>query len=258
MVATRDYVNNLAQGPLKDIIKPNQMSIIQFYFRCLQSFTQTMADLGMYKLMQKCVEIYKVRPRKKKKKKFNRAEKDALSDSSDSDTINNGRMFRRSKNKFRSIMDHGWTSGVNRTQVKAPDEGITKKKGPGVSGRKENNENDPDTLSEEKEENDLETNEDEEEEEEEIDYIYYFDPVSETVGKVPRAQCVTEKIIFTKDPDGNEKAEGVIEEWDSKDGKEGKAEIIWKLKQLLRGNPEKKAEGLVSPQHPEKKRGTPT
>jgi hypothetical protein len=124
MVATRDYVENLSKGALKSILKPNQKSIIQYYFRSIDSFVDTMADLGMYKLMTKCVEIYKVRPRKKKgkaKKKFDRTQKDALSDTSESDAVNpGGRMFARSKQKFRSIMDHGWTSGFTRQSIAPP------------------------------------------------------------------------------------------------------------------------------------------
>jgi hypothetical protein len=122
MVATRDFVEALSDGALKTILKPNQQSIIQFYFRSIDSFVDTMADLGMYKLMKKCVEIYKVRPRRKKgkkKKKFDRTQTDALSDTSGSDG-RGGRMFAKPKQKFRSIMDHGWTSAVTREAIPKP------------------------------------------------------------------------------------------------------------------------------------------
>mmetsp|Transcript_49810 Transcript_49810/g.120716 ORF Transcript_49810/g.120716 Transcript_49810/m.120716 type:complete len:368 (-) Transcript_49810:314-1417(-) len=123
MVATRDYVEALMDGALKTILKPNQISIIQFYFRSIDSFVDTMADLGMYKLMKKCVEIFKVRPRKKKgkKKRFDRTKHDALSDTSGSD-VQDRRMFAKPKAKFRSIMNNGWTSGLSREEIAPPPE----------------------------------------------------------------------------------------------------------------------------------------
>lgn len=254
MVATRDYVESLAQGALKEIIKPNQQSITQYYFRSLDSFTQTMADLGMYKLMQKCVEIYKVRPRTKKKKKYDRTQGDALSDSSMSDTINKGRMFAKSKKKFKSIMDNGWTSGVNRQQVKGHNgqsKGGKKKSKSSKNGKDgENGEDGSGTESSTTDDadgkNKVEEDE-EEEEEEEVEWIYYFDSTNETVGKVPRAKCIEERLILTVDGTGKEKADGMIEEWDSKDGVPGKTEIINQLKELLRGKAKGKVEGLISP-----------
>ncbi|KAG7341721.1 hypothetical protein IV203_023674 [Nitzschia inconspicua] len=262
MVATRDYVESLSQGPLMDVLKSNQLSIIQFYFRCLDSFTQTMADLGMYKLMTTCVEIYKVRPRKTKKKKFDKnTGKDALSDSSDSDDVNKGRMFQKAKFKTRSIIDRGWTSGVTRTAVKTPwdPDGTLglEKPPPKPTGYKKKRDTDDDTDNDADNEAHREAKDQESDDEEEdqiVDYIYCFDPVHEVVTKVPRAACIEEKIIYTEDPDGKEVAEGMIEEWDSKDGQMGKTELIWKLKQLLRGAAQKKVEGLVSPPSSPKKR----
>ena len=121
MVATRDYVEALMDGALKTILTPNQSSIIQFYFSSIDSFVDTMADLGMYKLMKKCVEIFKVRPRKKKgkKKKFDRTKHDPLSDTSGSDGQER-RMFAKPKGKFRSIMNNGWTSGLSREEIAPP------------------------------------------------------------------------------------------------------------------------------------------
>jgi hypothetical protein len=66
------------------------------------------------------------------------------------------------------------------------------------------------------------------------------------VGKIPRSKCLTEQIVYTVDPEGNEVADGtVIEEWDTKDNQIGKTEMIYQLKQLLRGSAAAKKEGLV-------------
>ena len=59
-------------------------------------------------------------------------------------------------------------------------------------------------------------------------------------------KCLADQIVYTIDPDGNEVADGeVIEEWDTKDGEVGKTDLIYQLKQLLRGNAKKKKEGLA-------------
>jgi hypothetical protein len=78
------------------------------------------------------------------------------------------------------------------------------------------------------------------------DWIYYFDQENGIVGKIPRSKCVAAQIVYTVDPEGNEVADGtVIEEWDTKDGQVGKTDMIYQLKQLLRGSAKKKKEGLV-------------
>lgn len=324
MVLTRDTIRALISkggGPkpnLDKVLKPNQMSIIQYYFRSLESFTQTMADLGMFKLMQKCEEIYKVRPRGKKKKTkmkkkqaFDRhGTKDALSDTSgdDDDSIHGKRMFQKSKQEFKAIMDDGWSNGFQKGQeIKAPPAATTslskkKKKTtttkknkleksatttttsttpgtdgePGEDGEGMNKDttNDPakvgksssptvaarslddidesdDKYNDDKSDDDDDKSDDdddesssEEEEEEDDDdkeVIYYFDPVRKIVGKVSRKKCLAENIIVTVDEGGTEQAEGVVEDWDTKDdGQMGKTELIWKLKEILRGESKEK------------------
>lgn len=250
MVATRDYVEALSEGPLHKILKPNQRSIIRFYFRAIDSFVDTMADLGMHRLMQKCVEIFKIRPRKKKMNKYDRSQKDALSDSSGSDTINGGRMFQQSKKKFRSIMSDGWASGLTKEEIKPSLGGnagaTTAGEDGGIPGEAANDEDLEDGAASDRGRGIAECKENEEEAEY-TEFIYYFDPLNEIVGKIPRIKCLAEKIILTLDDEGKEKAEGTIEEWESKDGNCGKSDMIWKLKEILRGQAAKKSEGLESP-----------
>jgi hypothetical protein len=250
MVATRDYVQALSEGPLRDILKPNQKSIIHFYFRSIDSFVDTMADLGMYTLMQKCVEIFKVRPRKKKTKKYDRTQKDALSDTSGSDIINGGRMFQRSKQKFRSIMDNGWASGLTKEEIMPPIGAAvgttTSGNDGGISGETAKDRNAEDSEKSDFPKLNAEGKENDDEEEVHTEFVYYFDPVNEIVGKVPRVKCFAENIILTIDDGGNENAEGAIDEWESKDGNVGRSEMILKLKEILRGKAAKKSEGLES------------
>jgi hypothetical protein len=325
MTATRDYIQGLVKGVLSDVLKPNQHSIIQYYCRCLDSFTQIISDLGMFKLMTKCIELYKVRPRKKKKKKFNSKTTsltDALSDTSGSDNNapggKGGRMFQRSKIKTKAIMDKGWSSGLDGKEVKPipssksiidNDGKKTKKKSKTKKGKKKPDdesspslssdmkktiapvvtngqlvgnddaeggrldadgipltiteeaasaghpkdedsneiEDDEATTASSSEEEDDEEEEEEEEEEEDDEFIYYFDPVNEIVGKVSRKKCLAENVIFTVNKSsGTEEAEGIIDEWDTKDDKIGKTEMIVKLKDILRGQAMNKMEGLDS------------
>jgi hypothetical protein len=251
MVATRDYIQALSEDALTDILKSNQKSIISFYFRSIDSFVDTMADLGMYDLMRKCVEIYKVRPRKKKSKKYDRAQKDALSDTSGSDNVNGGRMFQRSKQKFRSIMDNGWASGLTKEQVKPP---VGRNVGTSTTGEDGHSpgQKSGDQYDGEDGQSDLpnlvaEGKENEDDKEVYTEFIYYFDPVNETVGKVPRVKCFAENIILTIDEEGNEKLEATIDDWENKDGNVGKSEMILNLKNILRGMATKKSQGLDSP-----------
>ena len=323
MTATRDYIQGLVKGVLSDVLKPNQHSIIQYYCRCLDSFTQIISDLGMFKLMTKCIDMYKVRPRKKKKKKFNSKTtslRDALSDTSGSDNNapgKGGRMFQRSKMKTKAIMDKGWSSGLDGKEVKPipssksnidkdgkkikkksktkkdkekPDdesspsssssdrkkaiapvvttgqlvgtddaEGrrldadgmplpITEEAGSaGPPKDKDSHEIEDDEATTASSSEDDEEEEEEEEEEEDLEFIYYFDPVNEIVGKVSRKKCLAENVIFTvNESSGIEEAEGIIDEWDTKDDKIGKTEMIVKLKDILRGQAMNKKEGLDS------------
>lgn len=79
-----------------------------------------------------------------------------------------------------------------------------------------------------------------------LEWIYYFDKENGIVGKVPRVKCLKEKVILTLDDQGKEQPEGtIIDEWDSKDDTIGKTEMIFQLKQILRGSASKKKEGLV-------------
>lgn len=221
MITTRDYILNLRDGPLKseNILKTNHKSIINYYLKEIDSFCDTLADLGMYKLMNKCIELYKIRPRKKKKKTFNRQDMDPLSDTSDDDVINNGRMFRRSKVNFRSIMDDGWTNGITREEIHAPPEQqqTADSKVKTRTAKPEEDVHDPTKPNE---------------------WIYYYDPTTDKLGKIPRRQARGENFIVRTDESGKEQQDDAIQEWD---GKEGKSELIWKLKEACKGKAKRKS-----------------
>jgi len=222
MVTTKDYAISLRDGPLKGdkFLTPNSRSIMEFYLKEIDSFCDTMADLGMYKLMKRMVDMYKIRPRKKKKKRFDRRKQGALSDSSDDETSGSSkRMFRRAKTEFRSIMDKGWTNGVNGREVHD------------ISKDVEGETGETNTESRSKENNNDES--------EDTEFIYYFDPVTEKIGKVSRRKCMAENLIIKRNEAGNEFQDGAVEEWE---GEEGKSMLIWKFKKALKGQSLKKDE----------------
>jgi hypothetical protein len=214
MLTTRDYIVTLRDGPLQagDILKVNSKNIMEFYIKSIDQFCDTMADLGMFKLMNKCVELYKIHPRKKKKV-FDRKTMDALSDTSDSDTaVSGGRLFCRSKVDFKAIIDDGWTSGVTGGEAGKPSEQSGEEgEDTHVTGKKREQLADPKKPDE---------------------WIYYYDPATEKIGKIPRRMCMEDNFIIRRDEDGQEVQDAAVPEWD---GEEGKEALIWQLKDALKG-----------------------
>jgi hypothetical protein len=221
MVTTRDYIIALRDGPLKqgEILKANSTRIMEAYIKGIEKFCDTMADIGMYKLMNKCVELYKIRPRKKKKKVFNRKAMDPLSDTSGSDTaVSGGRLFCRSKVDFKAIMDNGWTSGVTGEEVDKPSEQPGEEgEDTHVGGKKEEKKEDPRKPNQ---------------------WIYYYDPATEKIGKISRRMCLADNFIIRRGEDGKEVQDAAVPEWD---GEEGKEALIWQLKDALKGKTQKPA-----------------
>jgi hypothetical protein len=63
MLTNRDFIQQLCNGPLQGILDKNQLSIVDYYSREMQSFVDIMSDLGLMKFMTKCVTVYKDEPR---------------------------------------------------------------------------------------------------------------------------------------------------------------------------------------------------
>jgi len=209
MITTRDFMISLRDNEMKSerVFQRNQKKVLQFYLNEVDSFCDCLADLGMYKLMCKCVELYKIRPRNRKKKPFDRSTMGPLSDTDDDNSTNKGRMFRRRKCNFRSIMDHGWTSGLTGNEVKDPNEVEEEPNGPSMSSQSGKEELPDPTKPNE--------------------WIYYYDPDNNCIGKIPRKKAVGEGFIITTDGSGKEQQDNAILDWD---GPELKTKLIWAMK----------------------------
>lgn len=335
MAATRDYAAAMVSegGALSEVLNDGQLQIAMYYFTALEAFCETMADLGMYEVMEKLTELYKIRPRarKKKKKQFDRNDgRDALSDSehekgaaaTDEPDQEEGPMFenrikdRPANQKSRAIIDKGWSLGF------APGEQITdpnskkgkskkkkkkdaknkkpkslrskggesgdaasvdtadtgdgdgtsgdpndaaasskpssskKKKGKGGEPSSDNDKDGTETTDDEEDDDDgeddgssSEEEDDEDDDDEDDDYIYYFDPVQQIVGKLPRTACATEKLILLTSElpkqSSKETHDGIVEDWDTKDEENpGKTDLIITMKEVLRGKATDKVDGL--------------
>ena len=199
MVTTRDVIIRCREQYLQEVLKPNQLSILQFYLRSIDTFCDTLADIGLYKLMNKCTELYSIRPRKRKKKPFDREEHDALSASENSDGEVEEKMFQPAKGEFRSVMDKGWVNaftGAEEKDVNKGKEGDLERK----------------MQIRPKSVRDQAKKEEEEEDETKMDYIYYYDPDTGNIGKVSRVQCEMAGAIVRRDKKGKESIDGAEED----------------------------------------------
>ena len=212
MLTTRDYILSLRAGPLHGIIDKNSQRFIEFYEREISVFVDVMADLGLMKAVKKCLAIYKKEPRKSKKSK---AKSITVPDS----------------DKQVKAVDKGSTPGKPSTKTAAKAAPPPKKPaGGGAAGAKKS------TPAGAKEEEEPESKEEEEDdgedgEGEEGPDIIYFDPKTGQIGKVPRALCIAKDIIVTKDEQGEEINDGIIED------KHEKSHINWELKKVEKKKP---------------------
>jgi hypothetical protein len=211
MMTTRDYILTLRAGPLNGIIDKNSQRFIEFYEREIDVFVGVMADLGLMKLVNTCLAIYKKDPRKSRKSKSK------LTTVPGSD-------------KEVKAVDKGSTSGKPSTQTTAKAGPPPKKPaGRGAMGAKKP------AQSAGEEEEEPESKEDDEDDGEDGEGegadIIYFDPKTGQIGKVSRALCIAKDIIVTKDEQGEEINDGIIED------KHEKSHLNWELKKVEKKKP---------------------
>jgi hypothetical protein len=211
MLRTRDYIFTLRAGPLHGIMDKNSQRFIEFYEREIGVFVDVMADLGLMKAVKTCLTIYKKDPRKSRKSK------------SKSITVPD-------LDKEVKVADKGSTPGKPAAKTTAKAAPSPKKPaGKGAAGAKKPA---PSGAGEEEEPESKEDEEDDGEDGEgEGADIIYFDPKTGQIGKVSRALCIAKDIIVTKDEQGEEINDGIIED------KHEKSHINWELKKMEKKAP---------------------
>jgi hypothetical protein len=218
MLTSRDFITELRDGPLKGtILDKNALSIMDFYVRGIQSFVDIMADLGLMKLMTKCVKIYEDAPRPDPK------DEPGLFEEPNDENGEEG-FPNRGKGP-------DGTSGDTTTQTRGK-----KKKGKSTidfSGGKKPNTGDDDEFEPKGPEEDVDMDPPPAEGDGgDAVKLIHFDPKTGEIGILMRDKCVAEsELIVGKDDEGEEINCGVIE-----DDKE-KQKILLLLKKLEKQKP---------------------
>lgn len=215
MLTNNEFIQELCNGPLHGVLEKSQLSIIAFYSREMQSFVEIMTDLGLLKLMKRCVSVYQEEERPDRTK--------------EPDTLTK----RDTKGVVVDVMHDKGSDNVGSTskgsKVREPGkagEGKTAKLGKKTKGRVK------DVLcpqSKDDEEKDEPPPEDGDGDEGKK--IIYFDPKTGNVGLLVREKCMANELMFVPNGQGGAENNGVI------DCLEEKANVVWLLKKMEKKKP---------------------
>lgn len=213
MLSSKDFVTQLRDGRLQGILNQNTLKIMDFYFRSVQSFVDVMADLGLFKLMERCVQVFKGKSRPKPKtKKTNEANLTADGQPAEKLASKHG-LGLDTPSMIHAVGQDGSVAQNNQATP------------PYMSTAKNATAKEDFSPSPEEEEK----SEEEDDGGEDGGKIIYFDPKTGSIGLISRDQCIEKSELFVvKDEEGNDVNNGVIEDEDEKQ------QIIWMLKKLER------------------------
>jgi hypothetical protein len=216
MLTNRDFIQQLCNGPLQGILDKNQLSIVDYYSREMQSFVDIMSDLGLMKFMTKCVTVYKDEPRPDRTN-----EPDILLEPDTEEVVVD-------VNHGKGPDTAGSTSRGSKTKIggKAGREKKTAK--PGKKAKGEENDDVAPPPKEDEEEDEPPPQEGDGGEGEKV---IYFDPKTGNLGLLPREQCMASELMFSPDGNGGAENNGVIESPAEKDN------LVWLLKKLEKKKP---------------------
>ena len=231
MTTTQKHIQQLKDGPLADVLDRNQVSILNFYFRGVQSFIDVMADLGLIGLAKQCLKVYKKAPRPKASQpgpngeppqddfsEFKGKVKDPTgSPLLDVDDDNDGdgpsdEPVQSSKSKPKGGFKDPFSGKATSATKSAPNKNPNK------------NQPDDDEVPENEEEED---NKDEDDGDgDDGQPVLYWDPITGAIGRVSRKKLAP--LILKEDEKNPEKEVnvGAIEDSDER------TEVIWQLKKL--------------------------
>lgn len=58
MLTNLEFITQLCNGPLEGVLDKNELTIMDYYGREIQSFVDVMRDLGLVNLMKQCMAVY--------------------------------------------------------------------------------------------------------------------------------------------------------------------------------------------------------
>jgi len=220
MTTTKAHILELREGPLDGIIDSNSISIMDFYFRGVDSFIDVMADLGLMGLAKQCVEVYQKVERPKP-----------------SEPGPNGEPPQDDYSEFVGGEKGKDPDGVVEKAAPSPKDKVIKgKHRPGKKTKQMSPQGKQGEGRPEREDADEEGKDDADGDGGEGDFVLYWDPTTESFGKMPRDKLAP--LIIVQDDKGAEVNNGAIDNGDEK------AELVWLLKKLeKKKEKEEKAKG---------------
>ncbi len=243
MVQSRDFLTepNMKQQLSGVIDGSSFWQIFQRYSTAMDVFIQVMEDLGLFQIMKQCVTVV-YKDKKRKEPKPSPAVEDVDKDEDDEvkttnastkkpkDTKKKGKKKKGSDDESLSISKGLSKNAGKKKSVRNVQEGTTGGREALAGGRVEQSVG---------EENPVTQNEEEEEEKEEQDgqgtepeFLFYFDPKTNTLGMIDRAQCgANSKLLLDVEKEGKDAYQNLVEEENEK------KELIWLLKKLERTRP---------------------
>jgi len=220
MTMSRDFIRELLAESLDGILDRNSKSIIEFYFRGVQSFIDVMADLGLVRLADQCVEIYKEAARPKPSEQGPNGEP-AQDDYSE--FVGGGGDGDRRGDAAAPKSRGDDAKSSTKKKKKKKQAGKKPKTGTSTKASREGHAGRGDPCDSE-EDSDNDGDEQDGQGGNEGATILYWDPITGSLGRVPRT---TVERIVGKGRDNASLGKGIS---DSNE----KTELIWKLKKLER------------------------
>lgn len=221
MSTSRDFVVELKEGPLEGLIEPNALRIVNAYIDSIQAFCDIMADLGLWKAMKQCVQVYQDegRPDPATQPEI------VAGPPEDDDRVE------VSKNHGRGPDGKGSGKGGKGNKKSGKGSAGKSKSGPSSKGMDKNKGNKDDEYFDYKDPEEVEEEEPPPPSEGEGgggQKIIYFDPRSGAIGLLEREKCATEStLLLDKDgKTGELKNNGIVESKAEKDN------LVWLLKKL--------------------------
>jgi hypothetical protein len=240
MVQTRDTMEQITKLQLAGIADSNFLQIYQYYSTALDVFIQVMEDLGLFRIMRQCVEVvYKGKKRKELKPP------EPLPDAENTNEENRKGIRTTTTNKSTRIKGKGKGAkdkyGGTFLQDNESSDSSKKKKEEKHSasiGRGGPNGGSRGTICDQDGDNPANEEKEEDEKDEEAgeggesEFLYYFDPKTNSIGMIDRKLCgAKSKLLVDLEKEGKDAYENHVTDADERQ------HLIWLLKKLEKTKP---------------------